>query len=141
PEIGLDPLDQDAAEYIGPAIVVGDLEAGVLRRARKTVAICGVTRQGREYVDLGKAGESLRDREPLGLGERIGPETAKAELPRLYDISRRAQHCDAIVDQQIIRFADAVPFEQREFRMMERAALAVAKRPSELNDASLTGCQ
>src|SRR5262249_50717022 len=140
-EIGLDPLDQDAAEYIGPAIVLGDPDAGVLRCVRKAVAIRNIIREGGENIDVSKAGESLRDGEPFGLGERIGRAAAKAELSRLRDISRLTHDCDAIVDQHIVRLAGAVPFEQREFRMMQRAALAIAKRSGELDDASLAGRQ
>jgi len=83
----------------------------------------------------------LRDSEPLRLGEWIGRAAAKAELPRLRDIGGLARDCDAVVDQHMIRLAGTVPLEQREFRMMQRAALAVAKRSSKLDDALFTGRQ
>jgi hypothetical protein len=59
----------------------------------------------------------------------------------LRDMRRFTHDCDAIVDQYIIRLAGAVPFEQREFGMMQRATLAVAKRSGEFDDALLAGGQ
>ncbi len=47
----------------------------------------------------------------------------------------------AVGHQRLVRFARAVPFDEREFRMMQRAALAVAEHFGELDDAALAGRQ
>src|SRR5215471_13090779 len=140
-EIGFDPLYQDPAEDVRPAIVFGKPDASVLRRACKSAAIRCLTREGGEYIDLGETGESLGDREPLRLGEWIDCAAAKVELAHLCDASRLAHDRDAIVYQHVIWLAGAVPFEQGEFGVMQRAPLAVAKRFSEFDDAPLAGRQ
>src|SRR5262249_45163248 len=140
-EIGFDPLYQDPAEYVRPAIVFGKPDASVLRRACKSAAICSVTREGGKYIDLGETGEGLGDREPLRLGGWIDGGAAKVDRPHRRGGSRLTHDRDAIIYQHVIWLAGAVPSEQGEFGVMQRAPLAVAKRFSEFDDAPLAGRQ
>ena len=74
----LDLLHQHAAEDVAPGVVVGDADAGVVARGRGERAV-GSRRQRRQQIDAGVALEGLRDRQPLGRGERIdrcGPRNA-----------------------------------------------------------------
>ena len=84
-ELRLDPLDQDAAEDVGPGVVGGDADAGrcaAARRARRGRPARRCER--RQQVDAGIAREGLGDGEPLRRGERIdgrGRETRTASRP------------------------------------------------------------
>ena len=55
-------------------VVRGDANAGSSRRAGERVAVRSppLARQRRQQIDAGEPFERLRDRQPLGLGERIG---------------------------------------------------------------------
>ncbi len=138
-EIGLDPLHQHAAENIAPAIVVADADAGRLRGAGETLAIRCAVRQRRQQIDAGKAGKRLRDGELFRRGEGIGGAAAKRQLPRPRRLRRGFEDRCAIVHQHPIRLACAIPFDEREFRMMQRAALAVAEHLGKFDDARLAG--
>ena len=115
-------------------------EAGsVLRpRARQAVPIRHLAGQRLQNVDVGKSRERLCHSEPFGLREWIGRPAAKTKFARLSELSRLTQDRDAIFDQRVIGLAGAVPFDQREFGMVQRAPLAVAKGSGELDDAPLT---
>ena len=84
-----------------------------------------------------KRANASATRKPLGLGEGVGGAAAKCQLPRSRRACRGAQERDAIAHQRLIRFAGAIPFDEREFGMMQRAALAIAKHLGEFDDAPL----
>ena len=54
---------------------------------------------------------------------------------------RDGQNRRAVGHQRPVGLAGAIPFDQREFRMMQRAALPVAKHLGEFDDAALPGGQ
>ena len=83
--------------------------------------------------------ESLRHRQPFRRGERIGYAAAKAELFCSRRLRRLRQNRGAVGHQRLIRLAGAIPFDEREFRCMQRAALAVAEHFCEFDDAPLAG--
>ncbi len=63
------------------------------------------------------------------------PRNVSCRVPAACAAARRTR--DAIAHQRLIGFAGAIPFDQREFGMMQRAALAVAKHFGEFDDAPL----
>ena len=52
---------------------------------------------------------------------------------------RLRQDGGAVGHQRLVRLAGTIPLDEREFRMMQRAALAVAERLGEFDDAALAG--
>ncbi len=69
----------------------------------------------------------------------VRPRNVKVLRPRGF--RRQRQDRGAVGHQGLIRLAGAVPFEQGEFRMVQRAALAVAEHLGEFDDAALAGRQ
>ena len=83
PELRLDPLDQDAAENVGPGIVVGDADAGAPRAlppARRGPAAAAAA------SPAGRCRRSARTpratRQPLRRGERIAAALAERRMRR-----------------------------------------------------------
>ncbi len=60
---------------------------------------------------------------------------AKTQLPHARDLRGLLQKRHAIRHQGRIRLAGAIPFDHREFGMVQRAALAIAKHFGEFDDA------
>ena len=85
----------------------------------------------------GVAGECRRDGEALGRCERIAPAVAEGERGRLDGCRRDRQQRRAVFHQPLVRLAGAVPLEQGEFGMVQRAALAIAKHAGEGEDPRL----
>jgi hypothetical protein len=73
----------------------------------------------------------------LGRGERIGGPLAEAEQGAARRLRRAGEQRHAVVHQGLVAAAYPVPFEQGEFGMMQRAALAVAEHAGELDDPLL----
>ena len=109
---------------------------GEKRAARDAAAL-----QRSEKIDSREARESLGDGQSFGIGKGVGGAAAKSELPPPGCPGRGAQKRSAIADQHIISFLRAIPFEQGEFGMMQRSALAVAKYFGEFDDAPFAGGQ
>ena len=59
-EIGFDPVDQDPAKDIRPAVVSGNPNAGLRRKLGEPIA-AATTADSRDEVDRGKVLESLGD--------------------------------------------------------------------------------
>ncbi len=55
------------------------------------------------------------------------------------DSRGHGEESDAVGHHGLIGFAGAIPFEHGEFRVMQRAALAITEHPGELEDAALAG--
>ena len=136
PRLRFDALHQYAAENIAPAVVIGDADAGALCRAREQGAVRLAVRQGRQQIDAGEFFKRLRHRQPFRRSKRIGCAAAKAELFCSRRLRRLRQNRGAVGHQRLIRLARAIPFDQREFRRMQRAALAVAEHFCEFDDAA-----
>ncbi len=83
-------------------------------------------RDGGEQVDAGKAGKRLGDAQALGFEERIGLAAPVGETPGARRLGGERQDRGAIAHQRLVGFAGPVPFEHREFGMVQRPALAVA---------------
>ena len=83
----------------------------------------------------------MRHRHPLRLGERRGDAVAEDEPPGAGGLARRREQGGAILHQDPIRLVRAIPFDEREFRMVQRALLAIAERTRELEDPPLAGSQ
>ena len=76
-----------------------------------------------------------------GVGKRIGDAAAERELLGPSRFRRPRQDRGAVGHQRAVGLAGAVPFEQGEFRMVQRAALAVAEDLGEFDDPALAGRQ
>ena len=92
-ELRLDPLDQHAAEDVGPGVVVGDLDAGRARRRSERVAVaarrpCSVASRSMPA----NCCERLGDGEPLAArhrDRRCGPSSADCRQPAAFAASTR----------------------------------------------------
>ncbi len=140
-ELRLDALDQDAAENIAPAIVGGEADAGSRGGGGERLAVRLAAGQRRQQVDAGETLERRGDAQPFRRRERVGRAAAKAPLPRSGRLRRKRENGRAVVHQRRQRLAGPVPFDQGEFRMVQRAALAIAKNPGEFDDPALAGRQ
>ena len=87
------------------------------------------------------AREGLRHRHALRRGKRIDGLAAKRELLGAGGARRLGQQRRAVVHQRLVGLVRPVPFQHGEFRMMQRAALAVAEHAGEIEDARLAGRQ
>ena len=110
------------------------MPAAARRRCKR---IARLRRQQHGKVDPGETGKCLCDREPLGDGEWIHSDAAEREPLGAGDLGRECQHGRTVVHQHLVALVRPVPFEHGELGMMQRAALAVAKRAGELDDARL----
>ena len=91
----------------------------------------------RQQIDAGIARKGLGDRQPLRRGKRIDRLAAKRNsfVPAARAASRQQRR--AIIHQRLVRLIRPIPFQHREFRVMQRAALAVAEHAREIDDARL----
>ena len=105
PELRLDPLDQDAAEEVGPGVVRRGADAGRRGRAGERVAVGrAVGVEGRQQVDAGVSAKASATRQPLRLGERIGLAAAEGEASsRPAASAASAQERGAVVHQRARR--------------------------------------
>ena len=73
PRLWLDPLDQNAAEDVRPGVVRGVTRTPAVRAQAASRVRVGRLAGGqrRQQIDAGKAVESVHDRDPLGLRERV----------------------------------------------------------------------
>src|SRR5215813_10396909 len=81
-----------------------------------------------EQIDASVALKRLPDRQPLRLGPGI---TGMLAPTQPLDAGERQQRRAVLHDGMIVG-ACAVPFEHREFRMMQRRALGIAEHAREL---------
>ena len=80
-------------------------------------------------------GKRLGDGETLKRQTCVGPMAAPAQRVGAGRLLGGAQQRLAFLHQVAVRGPGAIPFEHREFGMVRRAALAVAKDMRELPDA------
>src|SRR5204862_7735379 len=95
----------------------------------------------REEVEAGEPFERFGKGEPLWFDKGVGGAAAKGEMLRPRGVRRLRKDSGAVGHQRLVRLTSAVPFDQGEFRMMQRATLAVAERFGEFDDAVLAGRQ
>src|SRR3984893_2214239 len=81
--------------------------------------------------------ERLADGKPIESGERVSGSASPGELCVAGGHRREREDRGAIIHQQLIGRIDAVPLDEREFRMVEWPALPVAERARELENAAL----
>ena len=79
--------------------------------------------------------KGLRHGDVLGAGERISGPPLPRELPAAGSLGGARDHRHAVVHDEVIGLAGAIPFEHGELGMMQRPALAVAEDARELDDA------
>jgi len=102
---------------------------------------CGLRRQHRQEIDAGVARKRFHHRQSLGHGERIDGTAAKREPLRPRHLRGEGENSCAVLHQDLVRLLCPVPLEHGEFGMVQDAALAVAKRAGELDDAAFAGRQ
>ena len=136
-EIAFDLLDQYPAEDVAPAIVVADANAGATRRASQRRRVRLAARQGRQQVDAGETLEGVSDRKPLERGKRVRRPAAKGQDLRPGRFRCQRQDGRTVAHQRVIRLARAIPLDHGEFRMVQRAPLAVAEHFGEFDDPAL----
>ena len=141
PRLRLDPLDHHAAENVRPAVVFGDADAGRPRGLGKHVAIRFAVRKLASRSMPAKRANASATVIRSGAANGSARAAAKAQGFGPGGCGGQRQEGGAVIHQRLVRFARAVPFQQREFRMVQRAALAVAKYPGELEDPPLAGRQ
>ena len=135
-EIALDALHQHAAENIAPGVVIGDADAGRLRGSSASAS-----RSGMPSGSVASRSMPAKRANASATVSRSGSAKASAERPRKVRCrvpaarAATAQDRGAIGHQRLIGFAGAIPFDKREFGIMQRAAFAVAKHLGEFDDA------
>ena len=95
--------------------------------AAKPCAIALPGCYGRQHIDPGMAGKGLGDGHAFRRGERIGAAAAKCKKFAACHARRLGQEARAVLPQRLVRLIGAIPFEQREFRMMQGPTFAVAE--------------
>ena len=85
--------------------------------------------------------EGFRHRHALRRGKRIDGLVAERELLGAGGARRLGHQRRAVVHQRLIRLVRPIPFQHGEFRVMQRAALAVAEHAGEFENACLAGRQ
>ena len=112
PRFGLDLLDDDAAEHIGPSVVRGNAHPLPRSRGGERIAII----EDREQIDARIAAERLRDGQPFP-ARRMDPASAAAprKAPRAGRLRRGSDQRRTIVDERAVWFVGAIPFKHREF--------------------------
>ena len=136
----LDPLAEEPAEHVGPGVVRRHPQARRLRLAGKAGPHpARRRRQAVIEIDAGMAEEGVADADPLGRLERVRPAAAKGEGLGARNLGGERKQRGAIVHQRRQRRADAIPFQHREFRRMQRRALAVAEDMGQREDPRLAG--
>jgi hypothetical protein len=101
----------------------------------------GGGRLSREHIHPRVTQKRLAHAQPLRLGERVGLAAAKTQALRPRRLGRQTQHGGAVAHQRLLIFADAIPFQHREFRRVQGGALAVAEDAGEGEDARLSARQ
>ena len=106
--------------------------------SREAVAIRLAAREARQQVDAGKAVEGLGDGDALGhrrTDRRCGRGSVNCVGPGRLRGER--QDCRAVLHQALVGLVGAIPLQHGEFRMVQRAALAVAEDAGEFEDPRL----
>ena len=94
-----------------------------------------------QQIDAGEARVSLRHAHLLRLGEGIGLRAAPGQDLGAQGVGRQGQQMGAVLHQRLVGRVRPVPFQQGEFRMVQRPALAVAPHPGQIEDLRLAGRQ
>jgi hypothetical protein len=116
---------------------------GGLRGGGERVAVAGpaVGADGGQEVDAGMAVEGLGEGQALRRGLRVDGLAPVGEGPGAGGLGGERQQGGAVVHQRLVGGGGAVPFQHGELGMVQRAALAVAPHPGELEDLGLAGGQ
>ena len=136
-ELRLDLLAEYLAEQVGPVIIRHDPDPVPLGGAGEAVAVA----DQRGEVDAGIAIESLAAGDRLRLLIRIDARAAIGESLHAQRLGGDGEQAGAILHQPLGRLLGPIPLQHGEFRMVEGAALAVAERAGEGEDALLPGRQ
>jgi hypothetical protein len=86
-----------------------------------------------------KAQKGPRHREALGGCERVGGAPAERDPLGPGGARRNGEQRRTVIHHGLVGLMGPVPFQQGEFGMVQRAALAVAKHTGELEDPALAG--
>ena len=123
----LDAVEHDAVEDVLPAVALADEEADAARLGGKPRGV-GHTRIGGgcEEVYAAKALEGSGDGQALDRKRRVAATLAALERWHACGRSGDAQKRLAIRHQRVVALMGAVPFEEKELRLVKRRALAVA---------------
>ena len=117
-KLGFHFREQDAAEGIGPSIVLGNAhttgERGCGKRGRIRQRCAKRCRQ----IDAGVAAEGLRQADALGRGEGISAALAVAQEARACCLGRKAQQRGAVLHELFVGCVRPIPLEHRERRMV-----------------------
>ena len=131
-EMGLDPRHQQLAENIRPAVVGRGREAGPIRRRAQGGGVRGpIRRQRLIKVDARVPAEGLPHGQNLGGREGVGPPVAKPQACRPGGAGGLGDQPAAIGDEIEIGRPGPVPFQHREFGVVQGPALAVAEHAGE----------
>ena len=145
-QLRLDPLDQHAAEDVGPGVVGGDADAGrAAAAASDAIAVRSSPSrvERRQQVDAGVALEGLGHRQPLRLGEGIDAAAAKREAACARRLAPpAASSVGAVVHQRLVGLARRDTIRACvNSGWCSGAALAVAEDAGEIEDPRLAGRQ
>ena len=80
-----------------------------------------------QQIDPGVTRKRIGDRQPFRRGKRIDGLVPKTKFLCAGSACRLRQNRRAIIHQQLITLIRPIPFQHCEFRMMQRAALAIAE--------------
>ncbi|GJE83688.1 hypothetical protein CJNNKLLH_5066 [Methylorubrum thiocyanatum] len=134
----LDQPDEDAAEQVGPGVVRRDAKPAGHRRVGQRITVGRpVGRDRGEEIDRGVAVERLGQGQPLEGCERIRLAPAERQALHPCRLGGERQQRRAILHQRVVVRSGTIPFEHREFGMVQGAALAVAEDVGEAEQARL----
>src|SRR5262249_37236819 len=136
-EMRLESLDEHTAEHGAPAVVGRNAHACPARGCRKLIG--GLGRQHSQKINPGMAAKCFYDRKPMGLGQRIDSAIMKREALCAGDLGCERNDCATIIRDGLPGLVRPIPFDQREFRVMQHAGLPVAEDAGKLHDALLSG--
>src|SRR5205085_4857169 len=134
--------NKNLAEEIGPGVVAIGFNRGRSCRSGKGIAIAVALRiQCGQEVDPGEALEGFRHGQTFGFKKGIAGAASETQHFRRCRARCRSEQIEAVADHGIVIFASAIPFEHREFRGVQRPALAIAEYAREFENPFLAGCE
>ena len=134
-EVRLDAGDDDLAEQVGPAIFGSNGNAEPGDGGSECIAIVQNRRQG----DAGVAVEGFHQRQYLGLRKGIARHPAPMQRVIAAGDERGAAQGDAVGHDVGIGRVGAIPFDHGKFGRVQRARLAIAPHPGEIDNTGFTG--
>ena len=133
--MGLDAVEENAKKQRLPIVPEMGRDSNTARRGRQEIRVGAQRiRSCRQQIQPAVLLKRLGYADPLPVARRVGSLAAPSQCLSIgCSLAGADQRC-ALLHQVAIRGARAVPFEHREFRVVCRAPLAVAKDMSELPD-------